>query len=85
MTNLVNIFLENVLQQEMVEEFVKLTEVVLKFQLRTFRIVDFYFEKLNLLFKGSYEYQMNIYGDYKENEYNKILKENNLYYKTFEE
>lgn len=60
-------------------------EIILKFQLRTFRIVDFYFEKLNLLFKGSYEYQMNIYGDYKENEYNKILKENNLYYKTFEE
>ena len=67
-----------------IESFMDL-EIILKFQLRTFRTVDFYFEKLNLMFKGSYEYQMSIYGDYKENEYNKVLKENNLYYKTFEE
>lgn len=35
---LVSIFLENVLRQETEEEFVKLTEVVLKFELR--RIIN---------------------------------------------
>ena len=57
-------------------------EIILKFQLRTFRTVDFYFENLNLMFKGSYEYNIIVYGYYKEDEYNGILKGSGLYYKS---
>ena len=59
-------------------------EIILKFQLRTYRTVDFYFDKLKCMLKGSYEYNILVFGDFAENEYNKILKENNLYYKKLD-
>ena len=59
-------------------------EIILKFQLRTYKTVDFYFDKLKFMLKGSYEYNILVFGDFAENEYNKILKENNLYYKKLD-
>jgi len=44
---IVSIFLENVSQLEMEEEFVKLTEVVLKFELK--RMINFFKMQLSIL------------------------------------
>lgn len=60
-------------------------EIILKFQLRTFRTVDFYFEKLNLMFKNTYEYTILVYGDYEEKKYCDILNKNKLYYNKVSE